>query len=182
MLYNVSQLLQEDAGATRQYDLDEPPYRIDEGVEAVTPVTGSVRLNRTNRGVLADANVATNLRFECSRCLDEVTVPIQTRITEEFYPTVDLRTGAAATRPDGGTGFMLTEAHEVDLTEAVRQAVLLEVPMKPLCRTDCAGLCPECGKNRNEGPCGCDPQAGDPRLAQLAEWLESNRVHSPEQR
>ena len=73
MRYNDSQLLQEDAGATRRYDLEVPPYRIDEGVDAVAPLTGSVKLNRTNRGILADADVATELRFECSRCLDEVT-------------------------------------------------------------------------------------------------------------
>ena len=182
MLFNVAQLLQEDPGATRRYELDEPPYRVDDGVEAISPLTGSVRLNRTNRGVLADADVATDVKLECSRCLDEVTVPIKTHITEEYYPTVDLRTGLVATRPEGGTGYMLTETHEIDLTEPVRQAVLLELPMKPLCRPDCAGLCPQCGRNLNEGPCDCAIEPTDPRLSQLGEWLKGNRVHSSEQR
>src|SRR5438093_1888266 len=155
MLFNVAQLLQEDPGATRHYELDEPPYRIDDGVEAISPLTGSVKLNRTNRGVLADADLATAVSLECSRCLEEVVAPIRSHITEEFYPTVDLRSGVTIDRPDGGTGFMLNEAHELDLTEPVRQSILLELPMKPLCRPDCGGLCPQCGQNLNERPCDC---------------------------
>ena len=182
MLFNVAQLLQEDPGATRHYELDEPPYEIDDGVEAISPLTGPVKLNRTNRGILADAELATDVRLECSRCLEEVVVPIRTHITEEFYPTVDLRSGLLIERPEGGTGFMLNESHELDLTEPVRQSVLLELPMKPLCRADCAGLCVQCGQNLNEGGCGCEREAGDPRLSQLAEWLKGNRVHSSEQR
>ena len=182
MLYNVAQLLQEDPGATRRYEIDEPPYRVDDGVEAASPLTGSVKLHRTHRGILADADVATDLRLECSRCLEEVVVPIRARVTEEYYPTVDLRSGLTVERPDGGSGFMLNEAHELDLTEPIRQSILLELPMKPLCRPDCAGLCPRCGKNRNEGDCGCPRDESDPRLSQLAEWLEGNRVHSSEQR
>ena len=72
---------------------------------------------------------------------------------------------------------MLNEAHEVDLTEPVRQSVLLEIPMKPLCRPDCAGLCPHCGKNRNEGPCDCQEEPADPRLSVLADWLKSEQVN-----
>jgi uncharacterized protein len=182
MLFNVAQLLQEDPGSTRRHELDEPPYRIDEGVEAISPLTGTVRLNRTNRGVLADADVATDLRLECSRCLEEVVVPIRAQITEEYYPTVDLRSGVTVDRPDGGAGYMLNEAHELDLTEPVRQSILLELPMKPLCRGDCAGLCPQCGKNLNEGACQCEREPTDPRLGQLGEWLKGKRVHSSEQR
>jgi uncharacterized protein len=144
-------------------------------------LTGTVKLNRTNRGVLADADLATDLRLECSRCLEEVVVPIKTRFTEEYYPTVDLRSGATVGRPEGGSGYMLNEAHELDLTEPVRQSVLLELPMKPLCRTDCAGLCPRCGQDLNQRACDCELEPTDPRLGQLAEWLKSNRVHSSEQ-
>jgi uncharacterized protein len=182
MLFNVAQLLQEDPGATRRYEIDEPPYQVDEGVESVSPLRGTVKLNRTNRGVLADADVATDLKLECSRCLEEVVVPIKTHITEEYYPTVDLRSGVAVDRPDGGTGFMLNEAHELDLTEPVRQSILLELPMKPLCRADCAGLCPRCGQNLNERRCDCAIEPADPRLSQLGEWLKGQRVHSSEQR
>lgn len=178
MQYNVAQLLQDDVGATRLHDLAAPAYTIDPGVEAIAPVTGRVKLTRTNRGVLADVDMVTQLHLACSRCLEDVSVPLATRFTEEFYPTVDLRTGLAVKTPEGGTGFMLDEAHELDLTEPIRQQVLLELPMKPLCRADCAGLCPTCGHNLNDGPCGCTREPADPRLGTLAEWLRSNQVNS----
>jgi uncharacterized protein len=174
MKYNAAQLLVEHLGSTRQHEVDEPAYEIDDGVRAVGPVQGQVKLTRTNRGILADARLRTQLQQECSRCLDDVVAPLSVRFVEEYYPTVDLRTGTPLKAPEGGTGFMMTEAHEVDLREAVRQSVLLEMPMKPLCRADCAGLCLHCGKNLNEGPCTCQDEPVDPRLSVLAEWLKSD--------
>lgn len=177
MKYNVAQLLLENLGATRYFDVDEPPARIDDDVEAVRPFVGRAKLTRTNRGILADATVKTVIALDCSRCLEVAEVPIEVRFVEEFYPTVDLQTGLPVDAPPGGTGFMLTEAHEVDLFEPVRQFVLLELPMKPLCRAECLGLCPQCGQNRNAGACSCVEEPSDPRLGQLAEWLRANRLH-----
>jgi uncharacterized protein len=63
--------------------------------------------------------------------------------------------------------FTIDENQEIDLSEAVRQYMLLALPMKPLCREECAGLCPSCGHNLNLGPCGCPPSDIDPRFAPL---------------
>lgn len=177
MKFNAAQLLVEHPGTTRQYELDEPPYEIDAGVRSSAPLRGAVKLSRTNRGIVADVTARTELTQECSRCLEIVVTPVDVKFVEEFYPTVDLRTGQPVQRPDGGSGYMMTEAHEVDLTEAVRQSVLLELPMKPLCRSDCAGLCPHCGKNLNDGPCDCREEPPDPRLSVLADWLKSDQVN-----
>lgn len=175
MRWNVAGLLQDDVGATRHYELDEPPYEIDTGVVSIAPLIGTVKLTRTNRGIVADASVETRIRQECSRCLEDVATPVTTRMSEEFFPTVDLRTGAPVKRPEGD-GYMLTDTHELDLSEPIRQAILLEQPMKPLCRGDCRGLCPRCGQNLNERACKCAPESGDPRLAGLADWLKSNQT------
>jgi uncharacterized protein len=56
----------------------------------------------------------------------------------------------------------------------VRQYALLAIPMKPLCREGCAGLCPTCGRNLNQGPCDCPPQVLDPRLSGLRKLLSTN--------
>jgi len=55
----------------------------------------------------------------------------------------------------------------------VKEQVLLSVPMKPLCRNDCAGLCPVCGRDLNEGACNCRKEELDPRLAPLAQFKET---------
>lgn len=137
--FNVAQLLQAEIGSIRHHEVDLPAHRIDDSVELVAPLIGKLKLTRTNRGILADADFSTELRFDCSRCLTDVVVPIHTRFTEEYYPTVDLRSGLQAAVPEGGSGYMLSESHELDLTEPTRQAILLENPMKPLCRADCLG-------------------------------------------
>ena len=61
----------------------------------------------------------------------------------------------------------------IDLTETIRELLILSEPMKVLCRPDCAGLCPQCGANLNEGACSCPTDRIDPRLAVLSDWLKS---------
>lgn len=70
--------------------------------------------------------------------------------------------------------IILVNVTEFDLDELCRTDVLLHIPMKHLCRSDCKGLCPECGKNLNDGPCNCGKKSIDPRFAALAELLEEN--------
>jgi uncharacterized protein len=69
--------------------------------------------------------------------------------------------------PDDPGCFTIDEHHILDLTEAIRQYTVLAVPMKPLCNENCAGLCPSCGQNLNQGECGCPSPDTDPRWANL---------------
>ncbi len=63
------------------------------------------------------------------------------------------------------------EGGTLDLSEVLREQLLLLLPVKPLCKPDCAGLCPSCGKDINEGPCDCPKDTIDPRLAVLGKLL-----------
>ncbi len=67
--------------------------------------------------------------------------------------------------------FILLEQEQLNLAELVEADMLLELPYKSLCREDCRGLCPQCGKNLNEGLCGCRSQSVDPRLEVLRQLL-----------
>jgi uncharacterized protein len=58
----------------------------------------------------------------------------------------------------------------VDITQDLKELVLVNLPMKPLCQSDCLGICPVCGANRNQGECGCEIDTIDPRLAVLKTW------------
>ena len=68
--------------------------------------------------------------------------------------------------------FILLDNYQLNLDDLVLADILLELPYKSLCREDCRGLCPLCGKNLNEGLCGCNRQSVDPRLAILGQLLE----------
>jgi uncharacterized protein len=169
--FNVAQLLQEPTGATRRYELDDEQLDLGDG-RRVRPVKGHVRLTRTQNGVLADVDAYGQLQIECGRCLEEMVQPLEFPFSEEFYQTVVVTTGAALPKPEDPETFLIDEAHKLDLGDAMREYALLNVPMLPLCRPDCKGLCPECGTNLNEETCTCDTDQIDDRLAVLKQFLE----------
>jgi len=67
--------------------------------------------------------------------------------------------------------YLSPDTNIIDLGEDVRQFLILSLPLKILCREDCAGLCPVCGANRNRSSCSCTTEEGDPRWAELKRFL-----------
>lgn len=172
MQIHVAQLLKEPVGATRDYDIAEDIGDVvDHEISAVSPLTGRVRLIRTNRGLLLEARLEVTVRLTCVRCLDEYLAPVPLVIREEFLPTVDVKTGTPLSLPKDEEYFTIDENHTLDLTEVVRQYILMTLPMQPLCRVECAGICPTCGRNLNYVQCRCEPVPTDARLAVLGELL-----------
>jgi uncharacterized protein len=166
MYFNVSQLMREPTGATRDYTVDDEITLPLEGA-ARARVCGPVELIRTPRGLVARADLRLTATEPCSRCLAPAAIPMELRIDEEYLPTVDPITGGRLPEPDDPTAFRVDDHHHLDLTDAVHQAVLLAEPMQPLCRPDCRGLCPECGADLNTGPCACAPASVDARWQAL---------------
>ncbi len=166
MQFNVAQLMKEPVGAVRDYDVDEWPSRTQD-LPWSRPLRGHVRLMRTNRGILAKADLRSALKAQCGRCLEDAEIPVQLQIADEYAPTIDVTTGYKLPVPDEETVFLIDEHHIVDLSEAVRQYGLVNQPIAALCKEDCAGLCPTCGENRNLGQCTCVPEPVDNRWATL---------------
>jgi len=167
---NVSQQLREPIGSTRSHEVDETVEIA--GYER--HVEGRVSLVRTDRGILARGTLGTQVEVTCSRCLRQSPCVLTLAIEEEFFPTTDVLTGAPVPVPDDAAGSTIDEHHILDLTETVRQYGVLALPMKPLCKEDCAGLCPTCGHNLNNGPCECPKQEIDPRWAALRKLAVSD--------
>lgn len=154
MRLNVAQLLKESIGSSRTYEIDEQPS--DGSEEGIRSVRGQVALLRTDKGVLLTAILDTEVLLACARCLNPFKHRMTLNIKEEFFATVDINSGVPLPPSDEPGTFTIDTRHTIDLSEAVRQYSLVALPLKPLCRQDCAGLCPSCGKNLNEGPCGCE--------------------------
>jgi uncharacterized protein len=175
LAFNVAQLLREPIGATRAgqvvADLERLApdlVQIEDAPEAA--ITGSVRLMHAAGGVLVQGDLHGLATLPCGRCLEPVTVPLDIALEEIFAPTIDMLTGQVVAPDEEDRALWIDERHILDLTEVLRQDVLLAVPSHILCREDCRGLCPTCGKNLNEGPCGCEPEP-DARWAALAALL-----------
>jgi uncharacterized protein len=175
MRFNVTDLLKAAPGESRTYAIDETVVLDDsEQVELIAPVTGSVRMTRDHAGVLVMGQLKTAARMACVRCLEPVDVELAMELSEEFVPTVFLPGGPpVAKRDEEDPATEIDEHHVLDLTEVVRQVILLALPLHPVCREDCAGLCPQCGINRNFGDCDCEPPR-DPRWAALDALRQSS--------
>jgi uncharacterized protein len=165
---NVAGLLREPAGTSRTVELGS----LEVMTEAALPrrVLGTIRLQRTNRGIVASGRARTLARWTCIRCLDEFDEPVEVEINEEFLP-MDPTTGAVVVVDAADVQVARVDAHhEIDLAGVVNDELTLAEPMHPLCRPDCGGLCPICGLRRDDGVHDHPDTEIDPRLAGLADW------------
>lgn len=152
MQINVAQLLKEPTGSCRTIEVDDTlSLDQDEGVQ----VRGRAELLRASKGILVRGVFTTECQLVCSRCLMPFSQPVVFPAEEEFSPSVDMASGDTIPLPEDATAFTIDEHHVLDLTELIRQYSLLAAPMKPLCKSDCAGLCPHCGANLNQDTCHC---------------------------
>lgn len=124
---------------------------VPEGAE----VEADVVLEPALPGILATGKVTAPWVGACRRCLEPARGQVQAEVRELFRAGGDPET----TYPMSG--------ERIDLEPLARDAVLLELPLAPLCQARCRGLCPSCGTDRNRGGCGCRLQPGDPRWAAL---------------
>ena len=167
---NVAQLLKEHVGATRVVELDGPLLELEDSAPA--HVSGKLTLTRTDQGVWVSGPVEISADTDCSRCLVPFTLWLKVKVDEVYLPTVEVSTGAKLRYADAQDveSLKIDDHHVIDLTEALRQYRLAAMPMAPLCRPECAGICPQCGTDRNEASCDCEPPI-DARWAKLRELL-----------
>ena len=170
LTWNVSGLLGDDPGTSREYDVADVTIPLDEGMALARPINGHVRLQRTNRGILADARLTTALQAECSRCLRPMEVPVDVVLEEEFLPAIDLATGKPLSTDAEPDVARLTDHHELDLEPLVRDELVIAEPIAPLHSPDCQGLCIECGLPLDEGTHDHPTDDIDPRLEALRDF------------
>jgi uncharacterized protein len=134
-LINVAQLLREPIGSSQSHDISGT---IGEEVEGF--VEGKAKLIHSSRGVLVQCKLTAEVKLICSRCLDTFLCPISFTAEEEFLPISDVSGDLALSSPEQSEGFTIDNKNILDLSELIRQYVLLNLPMKPLCRPDCPGI------------------------------------------
>jgi uncharacterized protein len=119
--------------------------------------------------------VTTRLQVECSRCLEPFEVPVDASFDLRYVP---FQQNAGEGEREVGEDDLATAYHRggmLDVIELLREQFVLALPMKPLCRDQCRGLCPQCGTNLNKMQCDCAPAWEDPRLAPLKSLLTRDK-------
>ncbi len=135
-------------------DLATPVARVDPAV----PVTVDAEIESVVEGLLVSGHVSARATLECGRCLRPVEQDLLVEVRELF---------ALDPRKSEDEGYAVLPDDRLPLETMARDAIVLAFPAAPLCRPDCAGLCPECGADRNATDCGHRP-ATDPRWSTLA--------------
>ena len=133
--FNVSTLLQEAIGNRREYDLADAPVELE---DETASVTGAVEMMRTDGSLLITAELELSVQESCSVCLDPFKLPLALELREEFWPEVDPLSHEPLDVPHEREGFPVVEAH-LDLSEAIRQYVVMARPISARCGVDCPG-------------------------------------------
>lgn len=170
LVWNVSGLLGEASGSVRDYAVEAVELDGGDDFSLAGPIEGRVHLGRTNRGLLVDADFTTTLATQCARCLRDLTVPLGFEIHDEALPSIDFHSGRAvslAAEDEEAGVIVLDDHHELDLEGPVREAILMALPIAPLDREDCPGLCIVCGLPLDEGTHDHPDDDVDPRLEAL---------------
>lgn len=158
----VGFLLSEGAGQSRDFEFDIPQtLRVSDDL-TLDYLRSTLHLSRTSRGILVQGEVETRFAGQCARCLDDTQVSLVVPIEELFvFP------------PEPSAEFTVSDDGILDIAPLLREEIVTNTPIGILCKPDCAGLCPICGQNLNDGPCDCEREDIDPRLAALKTLKDS---------
>jgi uncharacterized protein len=147
----------------------------------VEPVSLAMVIHKDEDRFRLTGTVKTTLELTCSRCLDPFQIPLDQAFDLRYLPEGGLPARPSADEDgiemaDDDVSVTFYRDEQIDLGDLMREQFYLALPMKPLCRPDCQGLCPQCGTNRNIATCECQPHWEDPRLAALKTIL-TEREH-----
>ncbi|WP_297200565.1 YceD family protein [Thermanaeromonas sp.] len=163
-------------GTQLKFSLEESWRDIQVGRESI-PVVAPVRvegeLTNTGKFIYLKGHAWTELELACARCLEVFVYPLEVPLEEEYCTEAVFQS-----LPETDTlrdEVRVYEGDILDLRPAVEEAFILALPMKWVCREECRGLCPWCGKNLNTEQCNCRGEEVDPRLLKLSELLSQNK-------
>lgn len=172
MLVNLTDVFTSDGGTVTK----EIPFSVTEvvrgGISFPVKDCSVLTLKLTNtaqKKVLVEAEMKLTAVLACDRCLSEVEHSLDLQITREVIA------------PDRAKPEELEEqeaymkGYELNIDSLIDHEIMTSLPMKVLCRPDCRGLCPICGKDLNTGACGCDTFVPDPRMAAIMDVFNANK-------
>jgi uncharacterized protein len=132
-----------------------------------------LKIQKIKERVLINGHAEAAGTVSCGRCLKEFQYPISSNFSVEYLPDKEHRELTEHELRQGELDTSYYKDDEIDLENLIREQILLAVPMKPLCKTECLGICPKCGENLNVRLCTCSTKEIDPRLAKLKEFKQS---------
>jgi len=161
---NIGFIVHETAGYSREFPINIDQIKLQPDLE-LTDLDGVIKITRTAEGLLVQVKMTARARIECVRCLDEFTQLLSIDFADLYNFSRQVTDESDLIVPEDGM---------LDMVPSIREEMLVAIPLKPLCRQDCKGLCPLCGENRNTVQCNHIQESIDPRLESLKALLNED--------
>jgi len=159
--FNVGFIIHEEVGYNHDFPFAFQKIILGDDLE-LRNLEGLANVGKTPQGLVLQSDFSAETTLSCVRCLTEFNHELDWSFTELY---------AFDKRSETDSGLLLPEDAHIDLAELLREYALLEIPISPVCKENCKGLCPECGQNLNEKDCGHRPAEADSPFAKLKDLL-----------
>ncbi len=158
---------------SRTVELEEGPETLDlcaEGASFEKPVKVDLSVSKSGTQLICRGKVETSAKLECSRCLSVYSQPLVSGM--DFV--IDFGQNQYEVKSEEDNYFVVDPSSGFfQIDNMVREAILLALPLKPLCSEDCRGMCPICGTDLNKSECSCVKRETDPRWEKLKGLLDN---------
>lgn len=158
---NVGFIISEEVGYNHHIPFEFKKVKLEDDL-VLTDFQGMATISRTPQGLLVQGDFKGNVMLQCVRCLTDFESPLHWDFTELY---------AFNKKSVTDSGLLLPDDAHIELEPLLREYALLEVPISPICKDDCKGLCPECGENLNLVDCGHRPENNDSPFSALKKLL-----------
>ncbi len=159
---NVGFLVSGEVGTTHEFSFDFEKIQLGDDL-VLTDFLGTVTFSRTQQGLIIQGQFSARTEMNCVRCLEPYTGDMAWSLTDLF---------AFDQRSMSDSDLLVPEEGRIDLAPLLREYALLEIPIQPICRADCKGLCPQCGGNLNQADCGHRPEVDGSPFSALKDLIK----------
>ena len=180
MQLDLTRFRQPVSHVSRQFTPAEVDPEGGESYRVVGPVELDFDLHKDKSRFRVVGRAKAELELQCSRCLEPYRLPVDVPLDLRYAPVSEGEDAETSEDRDISADETDTSYYHddmLDLNELLREQFYLALPMKPLCREGCLGLCPQCGADRNTTPCNCQPDWQDPRFAELKRLVDQPQDH-----
>lgn len=162
--FNVGFIIHEEIGYNHDFPFAFDKITLGDDLE-LRNFEGIINVGKTPQGLILQADFSAETTLNCVRCLTDFNYEFNWNFTELF---------AFDKRSETDSGLIIPDDAHIDAADLLREYALLEIPISPICKEDCQGLCIECGQNLNEKDCGHRPDEGDSPFAKLKDLLNDD--------
>jgi DUF177 domain-containing protein len=142
---------------------------------ALFTIQGRLRVQKVGSEVMVEGNLKAEVELQCSRCLRKFTGDMSIPVDVVYHPVDELKGDDQHEIASEDLDLDFYTGDELDTDRLLKEQVALNIPMKPLCKDFCKGLCPNCGTDLNESTCSCSLKNSDQRFQELKKLLKERK-------